>query len=370
MTTYAHHPSASSIVATWPTGAGSVADRVTRIPGSCDEALARHLAHSLDRLSEWIWHSYCVLDGMIPDPARLAGILRRPHLPVGGMIRIAQDDVDEITHAVGRVLAGIGDRGCREAVVREVETECAAVRSAIAGDLTGRAQQAVTRLRFECDDGQYAAAQALLHEIPMGSERLFTEVCPFPGCLAALEWLGAAVVVAARRGGYQSVAELLGEARVVTGKELQVVVALFAHTTTEPTALVHELLREAMLAGTGYFLLSTATDVEKMPLPDGPEPGVEAEPDAGHPAVTTLLDPREPGRALLEGILEGIQASFEVYLEEIADAEVPDPDPRLTGPHWAEEIRQRFDTEVRDVVALTRQARWPDDTDGTPAGAA
>ena len=165
-------------------------------------------------------------------------------------------------------------------------------------------------------------------------------------------------------------ADLLDEARVVTGKELQVVVALFARATTEPTALVHELLREALLAGARCFLLSTAMDVEKMPLLDGPEPGEEAEPDAGYRAVTTLLDPREPGRALLEGILEGVQASFEVYLEEIADAEVPDPDPRLTGPQWTEEIRQRFDTEVRDVVALTRQAQRTDDTGGTPAGAA
>ena len=64
--------------------------------------------------------------------------------------------------------------------MREVETECAAVRSAIDGDLTGRAQQAVTRIRPECDDGQYAAAQALLHEIPMGSERLSPRSARFP----------------------------------------------------------------------------------------------------------------------------------------------------------------------------------------------
>lgn len=32
----------------------------------------------------------------------------------------------------------------------------------------------------------------------MGSERLFTEVGPVPVCLAALDWLGAAVVVATR----------------------------------------------------------------------------------------------------------------------------------------------------------------------------
>lgn len=355
MTTYAHHPSASSIVATWPTGAGSVADRVTRLPGTCDGALARHLAQALDRLSQRLWITYCVPGDEVPDPARLAGILRRPHLPVGGLLRVAEDDLDEFTHAVGRLLAEIDDRGCRAAVVREIETECAAVRSAIDGDLTGRAQQAVTRIRPVLDDGQYAAAQVLLCEVPMGSERLFTEVGPMAAAVAALEWLGAAVLVACRRGGHESVTALLGHAQAVTDKDLRVVVELFRHPTTEATQLVHELLQEAVLAATGCFLVGPEVGFDgARPLDDG-GPG-DGEPPGECRALTTLLDPEEPGRSLLEGILAGVQACFEVYLEDVAEAEVPDPDPRLTGPHWAEEVRQRFDDEVREVVTTTREA--------------
>ncbi|MBP2367081.1 hypothetical protein [Pseudonocardia parietis] len=133
------------------------------------------------------------------------------------------------------------------------------------------------------------------------------------------------------------------------------VITLFEHSTTEPTALVHNLLREAILAATGCFLVPPEAEFEEVPVRDERDPG-DGEPVDECRAVTTLLDPGEPGRALLEGITAGIQACFEVYLEDTAEAEVPDLDPRLTGPHWAEEIRRRFDAEVRDVVATTRQA--------------
>lgn len=348
MTTYAHHPSASSIVATWPTGAGSVATRATRIPGSCDGALARHLARSLDRLSERIWIVYCVPDAELPDPVRLVGILRSPHRPVGHLLRIAEDALDECAHAVGRVLAEIDDRGCREAVVREVEAECAALRSAIRGDLGGRAQQAVTRVRPVWSDDELATAQALLHATPLGSEKLFTDVGPMVACVAALEWFGATVLLTARRGGYASSPELVHHAQLVADKDLRVALALFERPMIDAVELVRELLREALLAGTGLFVLDPEQMIDVEP-PDGNL-------DDGYRAVSTVLDPVEPGRALLEGIITGIQACFEVYLEDVADAEVPDPDPRLTGPHWAEEIRQRFDAEVREVVATTREA--------------
>lgn len=57
---------------------------------------------------------------------------------------------------------------------------------------------------------------------------------------------------------------------------------------------------------------------------------------------------------MLDGILAGTQGCFEVYLEEIIVRERPDPDPRLTGPHWAEEVRQRFDAELPEVVQAAR----------------
>lgn len=342
MTTYAHHPSASTIVATWPTGAGSVADRVTRIPASCGDARARHLAQALDRLSEHLWLAYTNPWTDELDSARLAAILRRPNMPVGDLLRIAEDRRDEAAHTVGRLLAEIDDRGCREAVVREIETECRAVRSATAGDLTGRAQQAVTRVRHDVLPGQFDAAHALLHAVPMGSESLFTDVEPLAASVAALEWLGAAVLVTARLDGSTSAAALLTRAQLVSECDLRIAVAALEHHVSNAEGVVRDLVQEALLAAVGCFVGSADGD----PQLDGHE--------LDHPAGSTVLDPLEPGRSLLEGILAGIQGCFAVYLDETTDRERPDPDPRVTGPHWAEEVRQRFDAELRDVVQKAR----------------
>lgn len=343
MTTYAHHPAASTIVATWPTGAGSVADRVTRIPPGCDDARARHLAQALDQLSEHLWVAYTTPWPDELDAGRLAAILRRPNMPVGDLLRIAEDRRDEAAHHVGRLLAEIDDRGCREAVVREVEAECRAVHAAVAGDLTGRAQQAVTRIRHDVLPAQFEAAHALLHSVPMGSESLFTDVEPLAASVAALEWLGAAVLVTARLDGSTSAAALLARAQLVSERDLRVAVAALDHHVSNGEGVVRDLLQEALLAAVGYF--AGAAD-------EGPRPGGHECDD--HRAGSTVLDPAEPGRSLLEGIVAGIQGCFEVYLDETTGRERPDPDPRVTGPHWAEEVRQRFDAEVRDVVQKAR----------------
>ena len=72
-----------------------------------------------------------------------------------------------------------------------------------------------------------------------------------------------------------------------------------------------------MLAATGCFLVPPEAEFEEVPVRDESAPG-DGEPVDKCRAVTTLLDPGEPGRARLED--------------------------------------QRFDTEVRDVVATTRKA--------------
>ncbi|MBW0101949.1 hypothetical protein [Pseudonocardia sp. KRD291] len=345
MTTYAHHPSASTIVATWPTGAGSVADRVTRIPATCEGAGARHLAQALDRLSEHLWIAYTTpgTDGTDePDAVRLAAILRRPNMPVGDLLRIAEDRRDEAAHTVGRLLAEIDDRGCREAVVREVEAECHAIRSAMAGDLTGRAQQAVTRIRRDVLTCQFTAAHALLHDVPMGSEFLFTEVEPVAASVAALEWLGAAVLVTARLDGSTSAVQLLAHAQLVSERDLRIAIAVLDHHVTNAEGVVRDLLQEALFAAAGYFVGSADENLDEDPQLHGGRAG------------STVLDPAEPGRSLLEGIIQGIQSCFEVYLDETTARECPDPDPRLTGPHWAQQVRQRFDAELREVVQKAR----------------
>lgn len=343
MTTYAHHPSASSIVATWPTGAGSVAHRVTRVPSTCDDALSRHLAQGLEQLSDRLWTDYSSATPDGPDPVRFAGILRRPNMPVGNLLRRADDDRDEAVHHVGRLLAEVDDRGTRESVIREIEQECAAVRSAVDGDLTGRAQQAVTRLRGHLAPGRLAVAHEIMHDVPMGSERLFTEVEPLAAAIAAAEWLGAAVVVTAPLVGLDSAVRTLACAQLVADQDLRIAMAAFHHPgpTAEDTA--RALLRQGALAATGTFVIGE----EELEDPLG-----SCDADDVNRVVTTVLDPITPGRSLVEGLLAGIQGCFELYLGEITRRERPDPDPRLTGPHWQEEVRQRFDAELRRTAVV------------------
>lgn len=343
MTTYAHHPSASSIVATWPTGAGSVAHRVTRVPSTCDDALARHLAQGLDLFSEQLWTDYSSATTDRPDPVRFAGVVRRPNMPVGNLLRRAVDDHDEAVHQIGRLLAEVDDRGTRKSVIREIEVECTAVRSAADGDLTGRAQQAVTRLRGRLAPGRLAVAHEIMHDVPMGSERLFTEVEPLAAAIAAAEWLGAAIVVTAPLVGLDSAVRTLARAQLVADQDLRIAMAAVHHPGPAAEDTVRALLRQGALAATGTFVIGE----EELEDPLGPWNA-----DEDDRVVRTVLDPITPGRSLVEGLLAGIQGCFEVYLDEITRRDQPDPDPRLTGPHWHEEVRQRFDAEVRRMAVV------------------
>ncbi|MBP2366710.1 hypothetical protein [Pseudonocardia parietis] len=352
MTTYAHHPSAATIVATWPTGAGSLAHRVARVPRTCDDVRARRLVQALDRLSEQIWSAYTAPETDQPDAARLTALLRRPDMPVGELLRSAENNGEEAAHGVGRLLAEIDDRGCREAVIREIETECSALRSAIAGDMTGRAQQAVTRIRRDVDPDQFASAHALLHSVPMGTELLFTDVEPVAASVAALEWLGAAVLATGRLTESSSSLRLLARAQLASERDLGTAMAVLRHPVANAEGVVRDLLQEALFAAAGYFVVDPNHVFGEEPALDDltDDGGI----DGGYGVARTVLDPREPGRSLLEGILAGIQGCFEVYIEEITARERPGPDPRLIGPHWAEEVRQRFDAELREVVHTAR----------------
>lgn len=351
MTSYAHHPATSSIVATWPTGAGSVAEEVAVLPEGCDAAVARAISLEMDRLSVQLWRPYGIGDTLPPDAVRLVDILRRPNLPVGTLVRIADDPLDEHAHRLGRLFADLDDGGeCREAVAREIGRECVAVGDAMVGELTGRAQQAVTIVRAVPDPGQLARAHALLHEVPLGPERLFTEVGPVMAAIAAFEWLCSALKVAHRRGGYGYVEEVLANARAVTDRDLRVATGLLRHPTVDSSVLVHRFLNAAQLAAAGMVL---AEPVGELAL--GLQGAVVAD-DAGKEIemTATVLDPAEPGASLLAGILSGIQACYDLYLDDTAAAEITDDDPRLTGSHWEEGIRRRFCDEVRHAVADAR----------------
>lgn len=339
MTTYAYDPTASTVVATWPTGDGAVAHRVARVPRGWDAELARRTAGALTRLSERLWVAYSEQEVDEVRPDELATAVRHPNQPLGDLLLTMDDERVEAAHLLGRIVARAPGRALRDAVVRDVVAESEAVRSAEAGDLTGRAQQAVTHCRPDAAAEQLVAAHALLHDDPLGPSGLLTSVEPHAAAVATLRWLRAAAGVSASLVGHTA-ADVIALAEAIEHEDLPIARQVLDMVPGSPDAdVVRELLHEGVLAAGGYFVVCP----QRHPDPEDYE--------HGHRAVATVLDPREPGRCLLDGLIRGIQGCFHVYIDEITTRERPGVDPRSTGPAWAAQLRSRFDKEVRRRAA-------------------
>lgn len=250
----------------------------------------------------------------------------------------------EAAHQVGRLVHPTPGRALREAVLREVAVEAEAVRSAAGGDLGGRAQQAVTHPRPDAAEVGLITAHALLYDDPLGPAELFTAVEPHAAAVATLRWLRAAAVCTAALAGH-TVHDVVALAEAIEHEDLRVarrVLELVADMTD--AEVVRDLLHEAMFAARGYFVVCP----DRPPEPD--LPGDEHR----HRAVSTVLDPREPERGLLSGLVRGVHGCFRVYIDEVTARERPGVDPRLTGPVWAAQLRERFCTQVRLTFPAVR----------------
>jgi len=65
--------------------------------------------------------------------------------------------------------------------------------------------------------------------------------------------------------------------------------------------------------------------------------------------ITTVLDPREPGRSLVGGLVRGIHGCFRVYVDEVAARERRGAEPRPALPTSAG-LRTRFADDVRAAM--------------------
>lgn len=331
MTTYAYDTATRTLLAVWESGAGCTAHSVAQLHQRTPERSGLHLAQALTELSAAAWLSYSdpglVEIGFVDvDAAATLRALRRPHLPRAGLLYREGDPVLECGHRVGRELVSIGSAGVTRAVVADVTDELHAVECAIRGDLSGRARQAVALTRLDASPVQIAAADRLLYAVPMGSERLFTEVEPTAAAVAAAHWLQAAVDVTLDVAGGTDPLEVLAKAAASEGFDLTGpgVLLDLLRLGNPPLAAVQNLVRSALLAAKGMILHGD-------PEPCGDDPDGTSR--------FTVLDPQRPARDLLESLTRAVQTCAVVFAEHCV-IEERDGD-------WMEITRKRFDHAVR-----------------------
>ncbi len=182
--------------------------------------------------------------------------------------------------------------------------------------------------RLPAPPAQIAAADRLLHAVPMGNERLVTDVEPTAACVAALHWTAAAVDVTLAAVGGGDPAEVLEEAAAAEDVDVLAATAVLGmlRAGNPPLAVVQDLVSSAVLVGNGMVL----DDDEFSPA------------DPGHGPRTTLLHPSSPARALLDLLTGVVRACFTAYSEACDPAQVDgDGD-------WIDLTRERFDHAVRE----------------------
>lgn len=335
MTTYAHDPAASALLAVWPTGDGAVAHRVARIPKSLPPDLTRHTVAALTVLSARLWLAYSetTVHEIRPDRITAAAAdpdaLHGPDSPHGPDDRAGVDDLVEIAASLGDDLLSAPGRVFREAVLAEVRAELDAVAAADRGDLTGRAAQAVVHPRPDAPPDQVAYAHTLLDRDPLDARPLLTGVEPNAAAVAALPWLRAAATVAARRIGH-TVDDVVALAEAITHEDLAVVRHVLAATPAlDDAAVVRHLLQEAVLAARGRVIV--CCDAHGEPVGDGRR------------ILETVLDPREPGPDLVGGVVHGIRCCLRVWLDGVPPDAV-----------YPLRLREGFVEEVRIAVRTAR----------------
>nr|BFE55649.1 hypothetical protein GCM10020063_001750 [Dactylosporangium thailandense] len=328
VTRYAIHDDRNELIACWSAGYGERAVTVAALPETTNPLQRLALAESLTRLSAVVWRCYThPVSAMVDTSPNSEGwqrqqtrasfglvldIIREPNLPDDdGTLMVSYDPVEEAAHRIGRSLHELATPEVSAAVIADVEAELAAVERAERGDLTGRAQQAVTLTREGVSPVQVAAADQLFAEHTLGPDDLFLHYDPTAACVAAAHWLTAAAEVLEDLSGIpaSAVLERADGIEAFPYATPALVVEMISDGQT-PAEAVLTLLQEAMFVADGQLSpLSAAVD----DVADAVQRGAVA------PVRITTIDPRRPARDLLEDLLAGIRGCWLLYEEEAAE---------------------------------------------------
>lgn len=348
MSRYAFDRERRTLIVTWATGAGDLAEVVAELPAENDDAQVQQLAKALTDFSATVWRTYT-------HPASAAGTLEpntegwrrhgnrealntatdaliKPNLPEGGVITVSYVPTEEAAHRVGRVLHAIGDHHLRETITNEIRAELDALERAERGDLTGRARQVVVLSRESASPVQVEAADRLLYQQPLNPSALFTEIDPVAAAVAAPHWLQAAADVVAEQSELDPT-DIVVEADNIEAlpHRTPTIVLESMAAGVSPYDTVTSLVRGAMAAAEGRIpdwdnlreQVEEASDLASKYGDSGPT--YEALLDE---IRTTPLDPVRPARDLLEDLLSGIRGCWLLH-QEYADIDEADTDEDL-----------------------------------------
>ncbi|WP_433077776.1 hypothetical protein ACQP1P_35445 [Dactylosporangium sp. CA-052675] len=327
MTRYAVHDERHELIACWAAGYGETARTVSTLPTDASHFQRLVLAEALTRLSHALWRCYThPASAMASTAPNTEGwrrqqtrgsfdvvleAIRTPNLPDDdGTLIVSYDPVEESAHRVGRSLHDINAPSLTAAVGSDVEAELAAVEQAERGDLTGRAQQAVTLTREDISPIQVAAADQLFARHTLGSDDLFLYYDPTAAAVAAAHWLTAAAEV---------VEDLTGIPASTVVERADRIEALPYPT---PTAVLEMVTDRRSPADAVMTLIQEAMSVAEGELPPDSAAAdilIDAGANSGESIRLTPLDPQRPARDLLEDLLAGIRGCRLLYEAESDD---------------------------------------------------
>lgn len=355
MTRYAVDKERGLLLASWSTGSGDAACVVAELPPVTDGDASLLLAEKLSALSQALWRCYthpasAVLslepnttgwrrEGNREAFAKVLPALMKPNLPEGWTLLVSYIPIEESAHSVGRALHDIGNADLTDLVVAEVKAELEAVEKAELSDLSGRSRQAVVLTRADASPAQVAVADRMLHDDPLGSDALMSDVDPAAAAVAAAHWLKAAAEVAAEESGLEPEQVVLEADNIeALPHETPTLVLESLAGGMSAHAVVTHLIRGAMIVVEGKLpaieLLGALSEQLKRLAPhiDLEDPGQREQ--LMDSLRLTPLDPSRPALDLLEDLLSGIHGCwliFEEYAEpsgsdELHDSEEEDED--------------------------------------------
>ncbi|NUP03140.1 MAG: hypothetical protein HOV96_24750 [Nonomuraea sp.] len=359
MTRYAVDHIRRALIAQWGTGIGDLATVVVKgVPASSD--LLR-LAAGLTELSHACWRCYThpasAADRHGPNSVgwhrqaerdafgAVVPALLTPVRPDDVTLTLYSTRVEEAAHRVGRTLWALDAPRLAAGVATDVTAELAAIERAELGDLTARAQQAVTLSREDASPLQVAQADRLLHQHPFGAEALFTKIDPTAAAIAAAHWLYAAAATSARHTDLhpmRTIAEV-DNLKAPAQQSLTEVMSAMSGGAS-PRHAVMPMIRNALHVAEGHLYdvaeakhrIGVAEELIDRARTDHPDLGIG--PSAVYLPITPL-NPARPALDLLENLLYGIRSCWLTFAQH-ADASVGGR-PQRRAEAFLDEVRKK-----------------------------